>query len=127
MTSVRGSCACRSLEFELTFPTRFVAHCHCEACRRAHGAGLVTYAGVPEAQFRWLKTESRVTWKTPSGAEREFCSVCGSTLTYRGPKWPGEIHAVVGNLDGDVDQAPKGHAFADEAPIWCPITDDLPR
>ena len=126
--AVAGSCACGRVSFELEFPTRFVSHCHCASCRRAHGAAFVTYAGVPSKQFRWTAgADSLRAWETPSGATRKFCTECGSTLTYEGPKWAGEIHAVVGNLDGDLDQMPKGHAFADEAPTWCPITDDLPR
>ena len=128
MTTVRGSCACRALEYELTLPTRFVSHCHCENCRRAHGAGFVTWAGVPSARFRWVsETGTLRAWDTPTGSRREFCTVCGTTLTYAGPKWAGEVHVVVASLDGPVDKLPQGHAFADEAPDWCPITDELPR
>ena len=123
-----GSCACGSLRFALEFPTRFVAHCHCEACRRAHGAAFVTWAGVPAERFRWTgDTGTLRSWGTPSGATRRFCGTCGSTLTYEGPKYPGEVHVAVANLDGEPDRPPKGHAFANEAPRWCPITDDLPR
>ncbi len=126
--SVTGSCACGLIRYELQFPTRFVSHCHCENCRRAHGAAFVTFAGVPAEQFRWLEGEASLrSWKSPAGSIRRFCGDCGSTLTYEGPKWAGEMHAVVGNIDGELDQPPTRHAFADEAPSWCPITDDLPR
>lgn len=123
--SVRGSCSCGAVRFELRFPTRFVAHCHCANCRRAHGAGVVTFAGVPEAQFELLAGRPK-RWTSEKGSVRGFCGECGSTLVYSGPAWPGEVHVAVGCVEGELDRAPMGHAFADEAPSWCPITDDLP-
>ncbi len=122
---VKGACSCRRVQFEIDMPTRFVAHCHCENCRRAHGAGVVTFAGVPEAQFRFVAQDGAVEWTSELGSTRTFCGTCGSTILYRGPRWPGEVHAVVGALEGQLDRAPMAHAHADEAPSWLPITDDL--
>jgi hypothetical protein len=34
---------------------------------------------------------------------------------------------MVANLLDSLDQLPEMHYFADRAPAWCPITDDLPR
>lgn len=44
-TEARGRCACGRVRFVARFPSRFNAHCHCESCRRAHGAAFVTWAG----------------------------------------------------------------------------------
>ena len=46
-TAATGRCHCGGVRFVARFPSRFVAHCHCESCRRAHGAAFVTWAGFP--------------------------------------------------------------------------------
>jgi hypothetical protein len=126
--TVRGACLCGQVRFEADLPARFVAHCHCENCRRAHGAGFVTYAGFPDAQFRVVAgAEDLVGYATETEATRSFCRVCGSTLLYRGPRWEGEVHVAVANLLDPLDRLPRVHAYADRSPEWCPVTDDLPR
>lgn len=126
---VEGACACGGVRLRLDLPTRFVAHCHCANCRRAHGAGFVTFAGVPAAQLGWTAGEDLLAaWKTDTGATRRFCGRCGTTLTYEGPRWPDEIHVVVACLDGELDRAPQGHAYADRKADWIDLPDDgLPR
>ena len=37
---------CGRVGFVARFPSRFVAHCHCESCRRAHSAAFVTWVGL---------------------------------------------------------------------------------
>ena len=44
-TSSRGSCLCGEVGFVAALPSKWVAHCHCSRCRRAHGAPFVTWAG----------------------------------------------------------------------------------
>ena len=124
--TVQGSCLCGRVRFEAELPTRFVAHCHCVNCRRAHGAGLVTFAGFPEGQFRITAGEESLTdYLTDTEATRRFCGRCGSTLTYSSPRWPDEVHVAVANLLDPLDQLPTEHAYADRSPDWCPILDDL--
>ena len=125
---VLGGCACGRVRLAARLPAKWVAHCHCENCRRAHGAGFVTYAGFPAEAVRVLEGEDQLTdFVSDTGATRRFCRRCGSTLSYASPRWPGELHLVRANLEGPLDQPPGGHAYADRAPDWCPITDALPR
>lgn len=105
-----------------------MAHCHCSTCRRAHGAGFVTWAGFPAERFHVVAgAEDRVRWRTETGATRSFCRNCGSTLLYEGPRWEGEVHVAFANFEDTGDLMPQAHAYADRSPAWCPITDDLPR
>jgi hypothetical protein len=125
---VCGSCTCRRVRFEAELPTRFVAHCHCENCRRSHGAAFVTWAGFPGGHFRWTEGEDTVArFVTDTGATRSSCGVCGTPLTFESPRWEGEVHVAVACVDDPLDRAPSGHVYADRAPDWCPISDDLPR
>lgn len=124
---MRGSCYCGRVTFEADPPSRFVAHCHCSNCRRAHGAGVVTWAGFPEAQLHVRGEEELGSYATETGATRSFCRICGSPLFFRAPRWPGEVHVAVAALLDPPDRAPQAHAYADRAPDWCPIEDGLPR
>jgi hypothetical protein len=123
-----GSCACGRVRFEADAPSKFVANCWCENCRRAHGAAFVTWVGFPRESFRVVRGEQDLRhWTTPTGATRSSCSACGSTLLYRSPRWPDETHVAAANLDRGPAHAPTAHVYADRAPDWCPILDDLPR
>ena len=57
-------------------------------------------------------------FESSPGVRRGFCGRCGSTLTYEGDRWPGEVHLHVGAFDDPETLAPTGHAFADERVPW---------
>ena len=125
---VNGSCLCGTVRFRVTPPSRFCSHCHCQNCRRAHGAAFVTWVGVPEAQLELVAGESELRrYRTDTGATRSFCGVCGSPLFYAGPRWPGEVHVALASLEGEIDRAPGAHVYVDHGAPWFTITDTLPR
>lgn len=116
------------MRFEVQLPSKWVGHCHCENCRRAHGAGVVTYAGFPSQALSFTQGQEHLTrFDSDCGSYRRFCSFCGSTLLFAGDRWPDEVHLLVGNLLDALDQFPTGHAYSDRAPDWCPISDELAR
>ena len=57
MGTVKGSCFCGEVQFEIDMPTLFCGHCHCSMCRRPHGAAFVTWTAVPPQQFRITQGE----------------------------------------------------------------------
>ena len=126
---VQGSCFCGKVLYEADFPSLWVAHCHCANCRRAQGAGVVTYAGFKTEQVRFTAGEEGLVSYVDPGTEglRRFCGSCGSTISFEAPRWAGELHLMVANLTSPLDKLPQAHAYSDRAPDWCPVTDDLPR
>ena len=125
---VDGSCLCGRVRFKVTPPSRFCAHCHCQNCRRAHGAAFVTWAGFEESQVHVTAGEERLQhYRTDTDATRSFCRDCGSTLFYRGPRWQGEIHVALANLDGEIDRRPGSNVYVDHRAPWWKIEDDLPQ
>jgi hypothetical protein len=125
---LHGACYCGRVRFEVDPPSRFVAHCHCHNCRRAHGAGFVTWAGFLRPQLRVTAGEDVLgRYLTETEATRTFCTHCGTPLFFESPRWAGEIHVAVAGLLDPPDRMPRGHAYADRSPAWCPITDALPR
>ncbi|HET6604001.1 MAG TPA: GFA family protein [Xanthomonadaceae bacterium] len=130
MTEATGSCLCGAVRFAAQLPSKWVAHCHCSMCRRAHGAAFVTWAGFPQQQCAIQDPDQVLHWYASSpGAERGFCGRCGSTLFFRSERWAGELHIVRANFDGELDRTPQAHVFWDAHVDWVqlPPDDGLPR
>ena len=127
-TEFIGECQCGAVRFAAIPPSLFCAHCHCDFCRRAHGAAFVTWFGVPENQFKFLAGEDQVTWYASSKqGRRGFCVKCGSTLFYTSSLSPGEVHMALANMTGSIDRVPELHVFFDARVDWFEFGDDLPR
>jgi hypothetical protein len=88
----------------------------------------VTWVGFPEGQFQIVAGEEHLTrFLTDTQAIRSFCSICGSTLTYESPRWPGEVHVALANIQDEIDRQPSGHVYVDHRASWWTITDSLPQ
>ncbi len=48
-----GGCLCGVVRYRIALPPLWVAHCHCSICRRAQGAGFVTWARRQIEQWQW--------------------------------------------------------------------------
>jgi hypothetical protein len=126
--TVPGACLCTAVRFEIALPTLFCAHCHCTICRRAHGAGYVTWIAVPTERFRILTGEQHLTrYASSDHGTRSFCNICGSSLFFSSAHHPEKIDLVLANMLGDIDQAPQFHANFDDRAPWVQVADDLPR
>ena len=128
-TETAGRCLCGDVAFRARLPSKWVAHCHCTLCQRSSGAAFVTWVGLHDAGVVIDDTHGRLSWHASSATgERGFCSRCGSTLFFRSPRWPGELHVTRANFDGPVDRLPQAHVFWDTHVDWAPLADDgLPR
>lgn len=129
-TMARGSCLCGDVRFALALPSKWVAHCHCSLCRRAHGAAFVSWVGMHTERCQIDDPNGQLCWyRSSPEAERGFCGRCGSTLLFRSQRWPGELHVVLANIDDAVDRAPQVHAYWDSHVDWVALdpADGLPR
>ena len=118
----RGRCLCGEVTFEFDGPENWVAHCHCESCRRAHGAAFVTWVGFPSGQVDIEQGESLLkAHESSPGTKRSFCTTCGTKLFFNSERWPGETHVTLAAFDDPLDREPSGHAFADEHVAWLPF------
>ena len=111
-----GRCLCGAVRFTVDGPPKWTSYCHCQSCRRHTGAPVSAYAGFEAAKVRF--TGDLTYFESSPGVRRGFCGRCGSTLTYEGDRWPGEVHLHVGAFDDPATLAPAGHAFADERLSW---------
>lgn len=126
--SVSGSCLCGSVRFGVRLPSLFCAHCHCSLCRRSHGAGFVTWIGVPhEALSIDAGADDLVRHASSSHGTRSFCGRCGSSLFCESTRHPERIDIVLANLDGPIDLEPQLHCYFDDRADWVHVEDALPK
>lgn len=125
--SASGQCLCGQVAFTISFPSNWVAHCHCTLCQRAHGAAFVTWVGMNAEQVTVHDEHQQLAWYASSGdAQRGFCKNCGSTVFFRSKQWPDELHITLANFSQPVDRAPQVHAYFDTHVSWFACNDKLP-
>ncbi|MBT8039846.1 MAG: GFA family protein [Xanthomonadales bacterium] len=125
-SNATGGCLCRAVSFELRFPSKWCAHCHCGMCRRAHGAGFVTWAGFDEGHFEVTAGNDQLAWyRSSTAAQRGFCRRCGSSMLFQSSRWPGEMHVALGSIHGPIDRKPEANVCMDNHVDWMPVDQDL--
>ncbi|MBW3593189.1 MAG: GFA family protein [Actinobacteria bacterium] len=123
--TVRGSCLCGGVRFEVTAPFRRANYCHCSRCRKHSGAGALVQGRVAREAFRLLSGEELIrVFRPDDGAVKAFCSVCGSSLF--GAWWPegDEVSIRLGALDDDPGIRPQYRSFTGSRAAWEEIPDD---
>lgn len=126
--SVLGHCLCGAVRFSARLPSKWVAHCHCTYCRRAHGAPFVTWAGFRSEDVSLDPDSQQPTWYESSpGAQRGFCPRCGSPMLFTSTRWPGEMHIARALIQGELDRAPSAHVFYETHVPWLEVLDELPK
>jgi len=80
--SVRGSCNCGEVVFEVAAPVSDVYICHCSICRKSTGSGGIAITIVSNGDLSWLDGKELVQkWsKSNHDWETSFCRNCGSPL-----------------------------------------------
>lgn len=111
---------------ELTSPTLFASYCHCESCRRVHGAPFVAWTAVPLPAFRLTAGDDEVAiYASSRGVARAFCRRCGTPLFYRGDDTPDRIYVPVAILDR-LDRPVDAHVSYEERADWLRDVERLP-
>ena len=84
-----GHCLCGAVQLRAALPARWVAHCHCTMCQRAHGAGVVTWAGFDEHRVHIDDPQQQLRWYASSAeARRAHCARCGTPIAFASSRWP---------------------------------------
>jgi len=125
--SVKGSCLCGAVRYEVGSPLGTMIHCHCSMCRKHHGTAFATFVGAPLAGYRLTAGANHIAeYPSSPGSHRYFCRICGST-TPTVVKSMDMVFCPAGNLEGDLDVRPSAHYFVGSKAPWYEITDSLPQ
>ena len=126
--SIRGQCHCKKIHYEVTPPTDFFSHCHCESCRKIHGAAFVSWTSVPNNQLRILTGENFI-HRYESSPEIIWmsCGKCSSSLFQTTKQTPGKTYVNISNLIDPMDRPAESHVSFEEKVPWLEIKDTLPQ
>jgi|GEM_PF-195573 len=120
-----GRCLCGAVRYRFDGPPAWMAHCHCESCRRATAAPFTSFLGVRRDRLRW--TGERAVFASSPGVTRSFCPRCGTPLSYETAERPQETDLYAATLDDPAAYAPAGHDHWNEHLPWLRLADGLPR
>ena len=125
MATLRGSCLCGGVRFELSQDFEALTACHCTRCKKISG-GVGTVSGrVPAQALTITEGEELVrTYQPDEGMAKTFCSRCGTNLFGHG--WPDSPKASVrlSALDSPYDRKPESHIFVRSVAAWETLPDD---
>jgi hypothetical protein len=115
-----GRCLCGKVRFEIDFPAFWAWHDHTKASRRAHGAAYATYVGVWKKRFHLLKGEMLIARfeDKSNGSVRNFCSVCGTPLSYERARSKHMINIPRALFESRTGRQPIYHIGIEELQEW---------
>lgn len=120
-----GRCLCGAVGFTVASEPMWTALCHCDSCRRSGSAAVVPWMGFAPDNVAW--TGGRTFYKSSDIAQRGFCGICGTQMSFESTRWPGEVHLCATTLDDPSAYEPQLHCHTAEHLHWLKIDDGLPR
>ena len=117
MTEITGRCLCGDVRFTAIGVPLWVAHCHCESCRRATASPVATFIGFRREDFSHHGMEP-VAYASSPGVRRSFCGRCGTPITYEAERLPDEIHVYLNALDRPDQHKATVHVHYAERLPW---------
>jgi hypothetical protein len=116
---IRGRCLCGGFQFEILGPIGEVRLCHCDLCRRANGTAFSANARIPLERYRVIAGEDLLSgYESSPGAQRSFCSRCGSPVFARVAIDPNHIRIRLGTLDREADAEITAHVWVGSKARW---------
>ena len=125
MSSLRGSCLCGGVRFEIPAPLESLRFCHCTSCKKLSGGVGTANARVRSDAVEILAGRELLhTYQPNEGTAKTFCSVCGSNLF--GGGWPESPTCSVrlSAIDDPFDEKPLGHLYVRSVAPWEMLPDD---
>ena len=123
--SVKGSCECQGVVFELIGELRDVVFCHCSQCRKTSGHYWAA-TQVSKGNLNLIKATSLSWYDSSDKARRGFCSVCGSSMFYE-RKGIDKISVSAGSLEIPTSLDRMRHIYVTSKGDYDDISDDLPQ
>ncbi|WP_406610694.1 GFA family protein [Agarivorans sp. JK6] len=129
MSKMTGRCLCGKVSYQVEQLEPRMGHCHCSMCRKFHGAAFATYGEAKTENFRWTSgLEYLKKFTAENGTVRQFCSECGSSLSFAPANDDGRfIEFSLATLDTDIKLKPDAHIFVAYKANWFDICDNLPQ
>ena len=126
--TLKGSCLCGAVQYQVHGePARFF-HCHCSRCRKATGTGHASNLFLQPGTLEWIGGAEQVrAFKVPEAKRftNTFCATCGSRLP-REVQQAGMVVIPAGSLDQETPMAPQARIYYGARTAWSCSGDALP-
>ena len=125
---IEGSCLCGGIRYRAERAAGPMAHCHCQQCRKAHGAAFSSILPVEQEGFRWTEGEARLAhFESSPGKRRWFCGDCGSQLISTRDSDNETLLLRAGCIDRGHTSEGVAHGWVEAMAPWYRIRDELPQ
>jgi hypothetical protein len=116
-TRLTGGCQCGAVRYMLTARPKGSSICHCRMCQKAGGAPFMAFTGsVRQEHFIFTRGVAAI-YRSSEIAERGFCAVCGTPLTYH-LIGRDRISVTIGSLDRPAEVPPTEQLGVESALPW---------
>jgi hypothetical protein len=123
--TLKGSCLCGGVKYEVDAAPDALRFCHCTSCKQlSGGAGTINFPASPSA-IRIVEGEELLQSFTPEGGStKTFCKNCGANLF--GGGWPTSERCSVrvANIGDPIDAKVGAHLFVRSTASWETLPDD---
>jgi hypothetical protein len=116
-TRLTGGCQCGAVRYVLTACPPAASICHCRMCQKAGGAPFMAFTGGVRQEHFALTRGAPGIYRSSEIAERGFCALCGTPLTYR-LIGRDRVSVTIGSLDSPADVAPTEQIGVESALPW---------
>ncbi|WP_206483936.1 GFA family protein [Thalassotalea sp. G2M2-11] len=125
---VKGSCLCGAIEYQVALIEDKIFNCHCQFCRKAHGADYVTLA-LADNQSLNLKDEGNHLTEhiNAIGGYRAFCGKCGTRLMNYAPDKNLYLSVTLSTIDSPINLHPAANVNTESKASWCELSDNIPN
>ncbi len=125
-TELTGGCQCGAVRYRLLADLASSHVCHCRMCQRATGGLFAALVGAQKGTVEWTKGTPSF-FASSSLAQRGFCAVCGTPLSFAYEKSSARFYITIGSLD-DPNAAPITRQFGVESQVgWVKFCEDVAR
>ncbi|MCR9212845.1 MAG: GFA family protein [Proteobacteria bacterium] len=129
METHQGGCYCGAVRYETAGEPVRVSLCSCRWCQRRTGSalGISVYFDAENVTFNnGETTHFRLTSDGGRWIETEFCSICGTTVSWTLEFNPGRIGLTGGTFDQpSFWYQPERYVFTRTKPDWLQISGDI--
>ncbi|UTW04725.1 GFA family protein [Amphritea atlantica] len=123
---IQGSCLCGKVKYTITGRPGAIVHCHCQTCRKAHGAAFSSVSAVADEDFYLVGDGELKSFESSPGKYRFFCPECGTQI-YAKRDNTAHIILRLGSLDDDPAVAEEKHIWVSQRAPWYAIKNTLPE
>ena len=125
-----GGCLCGAVRYWVTDEPYLAGVCHCTGCQKISGSALRIAAYFDESAVQ-IKSGALKTYEFRSDESNrrlntEFCSTCGTTVSWTAELFPGARGISVGTFDDPNWIKPTMHFWTRSALHWITFPADVP-